>query len=203
MYGKVIRQPCVINWVAWKCAFRIPLTRASLTRLCKHGLNSPANTHLWIEWVGEQRGKSISWILDFIMRMKKQLCCGSFFNDPKSTCMNLLVVAVCLIWRKKWERKTRGELFPHWVLTDHETGLGLSTWIMDSDNIFGQVFLQEQKEAKWIFSFQTHLLQFLLFMDTCKREATDIWSRFNVCVKYYNAIFGCLRMVLFLCLFSI
>lgn len=49
--------------------------------------------------------------------------------------MNLLVVAVCLIWGKEYEKKERGELFPHWVLTDHETRLGLSTWIMDSDNL--------------------------------------------------------------------
>lgn len=48
---------------------------------------------------------------------EKQLYCGSFFNDPKSTCMNLLVGAVCLIWEKEKEKKgERGELFPQWAM---------------------------------------------------------------------------------------
>lgn len=59
---------------------------------------------------------------------EKQLCCGSFFNDPKSTCMNLLVGAVCLIWEKEEEKKKeRGEAcFPGGLLTAYEMRFGLS-----------------------------------------------------------------------------
>lgn len=55
------------------------------------------------------------------MRVKKQLCCGSFFNDPKSTCMNLLVVA-CLFDMGEGTGWGGGESFPLWVLTDIWTG---------------------------------------------------------------------------------
>lgn len=135
MHSKVIRQPCVINWVAWKRAFRIPLTHTRLRRLSKHRLSTRANTHLWPEWVGEKRGKSISWILDFIMRVKKQLCCGPFFNDPESTCMNLLAAAVCVICEgilAERKKRERGETFPQGVLKDYETRLRLRTWTKEN-----------------------------------------------------------------------
>lgn len=59
---------------------------------------------------------------------------------------------------------------------------------MDSDNLLDRwvILLQTQKEAKWGFSSQTHLLQFLLFMETCKGETTDFGSRFHVCIKSYS-----------------
>lgn len=38
---------------------------------------------------------------------EKQLCCGSFFNDPKSTRMNLLVAARLFDMRGR-EREVKG-----------------------------------------------------------------------------------------------
>lgn len=119
---------------------------------------------------------------------EKQLCCGSFFNDPKSTCMNLLVVAVCLIWGNGIrEKKGKGEPVPQWVLTDHETRLGLSTQIMDPDNLLDrQVILLQTGQAGIQFS---DTLVAVCLMVTCKGETTDFSSRFNVCVKSLGMIY--------------
>lgn len=59
--------------------------------------------------------------------------------------------------------------------------IGLSTWIMDSDNLWDrQAFLLQS------FISQTHLLKIILFMETCKRKTIDFRSRLSNLISLFS-----------------
>lgn len=70
------------------------------------------------------------------MRVKKQLCCGSFFNDPKAH-VHESFSSACLfdMWKDYRKKRKGGRVVSLWVLMNHETSLGLTTSIMVSDNL--------------------------------------------------------------------
>lgn len=175
--------------MAWKCAFRIPLTRASLTRLCKRSLKAPANIHPWWGLVGEQRGKSISWILDFIMIAKKQLCSGSFFNDPKVHTHESFSGRCLFDMGERIELKKRGEscspegFDKPWVESQIEH---LNHGPIQS---FRQLGHPDPDTNRPVGS-RSHIWK------SAEGKTTASGSRIGMCVKYWwLAIFyGCLRV---------
>lgn len=102
-HGKVINQPCVINRVAQKWTFHIPLTPASLV-----------SVQIW----ANDRGKHIPvagqaelkvHLINIRFHHETQLYCGSFMIGLKSAGMTLLTWTFFFIWgRRKY--KNRGQL---------------------------------------------------------------------------------------------
>lgn len=104
-HGKVINQPCVINRVAQKWTFQIPLTPASL-----------ASVQIW----ANDRGKHIPvggqaelkvHFMNIRFHHETQLCCGSFISGLKSAGMTLLTRTYFLIWGRRYKVQKQRSAF--------------------------------------------------------------------------------------------